>query len=103
MANLGELVKRLGEGDQESRMGAIAELFGAANTEEKLRHAFQEVGLVDAVLKFTVEDQGIGKVYGCQFLGNLAVPKENQREIYQHRGLVVSSGVEGSSTIAQDS
>ena len=80
MANLGELVKRLGEGDQESRRDAMKELATQTDVNHKAnrRPAFQEVGLVAAVIKVINEDTGLGKEKGCHVLRNIAMAKENK-------------------------
>jgi hypothetical protein len=48
-------------------------------------------------------DTGQARVDACNVLSNISGTKENWSEIFQNESLMVSSGVEGSSTIAQDS
>ena len=73
------------------------------NHKANRRPAFEEVGLVAAVIKVINEDIGLGKEKGCRVLKNMSMVDRIEREMYQREGLVVSSGVEGSSTIAQES
>jgi hypothetical protein len=42
-------------------------------------------------------------MWACGVLQNIANAEENWRDMYQNEKLMVSSGVEGSSTIAQGS
>lgn len=60
-------------------------------------------GLVDSAISTTKTSTGLAREWACSALINIAVAKENKREMFQHENLVVSSGVEGGSTIAQDS
>jgi hypothetical protein len=48
-------------------------------------------------------DTGEARVWACGALNNIANAKKNKCEMYQNEILMVSSGVEGSSAIAQDS
>jgi hypothetical protein len=48
-------------------------------------------------------DTGEARGNACGALWNIAVAEENKRDMYQNEILMVSSGVEGSSAIAQDS
>jgi hypothetical protein len=60
-------------------------------------------GLVDSAISTTKTSTGLARQWACSALGNIAAADGIEREMYQYECLVVSSGVEGSSTIAQDS
>jgi hypothetical protein len=61
--------------------------------------ALAQSALIDVVRT----DTGEARVEACCAMSNISGTEENWRDMYQNEILMVSSGVEGSSTIAQDS
>ena len=60
-------------------------------------------GLVDSAISTIKTSTGLAREWACSALMNISFAKENRRDMYQNEILMVSSGVEGSSAIAQDS
>jgi hypothetical protein len=100
MAAVVKISEADGEAAQAEAFMAVTRIARAAANDRPLL-AFP--GLVDSAISTIKTSTGLARQWACAALCNIAFTDENRRDMYQNEILVVSSGVEGSSTIAQDS
>ena len=100
MAAVVKISKADGEAAQAQAFMAVTRI---ARAYANRRPLLAVPGLVDSAISTTKTSTGLAREWACSALWSISTADGIEREMYQNEILMVSNGVEGSSTIAQDS
>ncbi|GMI50235.1 hypothetical protein TeGR_g7946 [Tetraparma gracilis] len=97
------VVKISEAGGEDAQAQAFMAVTRIARADANGRPLLAFPGLVDSAISTTKTSTGLARQWACTALSNISAADGIEREMYQYECLVVSSDVEGSFTIAQDS